>query len=119
MSGPDFPPSVDPSAGGYPAPPSGDPPPPETGDPPPGLYALLCFFVIVFRPDSGVVFPVGAVLGVLAVVFGGVGLSRSKTRGGAGRDMAMGGCMLEMLTVVVLPVAFYVDALANWSGGGL
>ena len=150
MSGPDFPPSVDPSAGGSPAPPSADPPP-ETGGPPPSLDALpapheeryadalpnagnvpafaslvlgaggvlLCFLVIVFRPDSAAVVLAIPVAGVLAVVFGGVGLSRSKARGGAGRDMAMGGCLLGIVTVFAAFPVFFVDAVSNWSGGGL
>ena len=75
---------------------------------------LLCFFVAVFRPNSAVVVLAIPVAGVLAVVFGGVGLSRSKARDGAGRDLAMGGCLLGVVTVVVALPLFWVDAVSNW-----
>ena len=59
------------------------------------------------------------VAGVLAVVFGGVGLSRSKARDGAGRDLAMGcGRLLGVVTVVVALPLFWVDAV-RLAGGGL
>ncbi len=45
--------------------------------------------------------PLIGVVGVLAVIFGGVGISRSKSRGGVGRGPAIAGIILGVATVLV------------------
>jgi hypothetical protein len=42
----------------------------------------------------------GLVMGVLAIIFGGVGMSRATNLGGAGKGMAVTGLVLGILTVI-------------------
>jgi hypothetical protein len=43
---------------------------------------------------------IGLVMGVLAIIFGSVGMSRANALGGAGKGMAVTGLVLGILTVV-------------------
>jgi hypothetical protein len=43
---------------------------------------------------------IGLVMGVLAIIFGGVGMSRATNLGGAGKGMAVTGLVLGILTVI-------------------
>jgi hypothetical protein len=44
---------------------------------------------------------IAIILGVLAVIFGGVGISRSKRLGGAGKGMAITGLVLGLISVAI------------------
>jgi hypothetical protein len=44
---------------------------------------------------------IAIILGVLAVIFGGVGIGRSKRLGGAGKGMAITGLVLGIISVVI------------------
>ncbi len=60
------------------------------------------------------------VLGVLAVIFGAVGISRANRRGGLGKGMAVTGLVLGLIAVVVsvvLIIAFYAVLLRTQSIG--
>jgi Domain of unknown function (DUF4190) len=66
---------------------------------------------------SGIVglFVLGIILGPLAVIFGGIGLSRSKVSG-AGRGQAIAGIILGVIDIVAY---FVLVALLTTHGGML
>ena len=72
-----------------------------------GIVGLVLAFIPIIDYVS---FP----LAVLAVVFGGVGISRAKTRGGAGKGMAITGLVLGLITLAIA-IMFLVLVYAAFS----
>ncbi|MCK6439387.1 MAG: DUF4190 domain-containing protein [Planctomycetes bacterium] len=59
----------------------------------------------------------GAILGILGIIFGAVGLSAAKKRNGAGKGMAMTGLILGILgtLLAIIWMAFIVSMITNSS----
>jgi hypothetical protein len=141
MSGPDFPPGVDPDAGRYPAPPPpglasadapGSPagpyaPPQPDGEPDAGAEAYTGNAPAVASLVLGLVgavlcwlIVVNFILAALAIAFGGFGISLAGARGGAGRGMATAGVLLGVITAlmgIVFIVSLYSFILGTCSNG--
>ena len=111
-----------PEAGPYPVPPGAYPPPPPFAAPYPyappqtgngyAVTALVLGLISLFLSW----FPgVDWVLGALAIIFGAVGISTARRRGGAGRGMAIAGLVLGVVTVV-LGLIFYAVIYAGFGG---
>ena len=111
-----------PGAGPYPVPPGAYPPPPPFGAPYPyapgqtgngyAVTALVLGLVSLFLSW----FPgVDWVLGALAIIFGAVGISTARRRGGAGRGMAIAGLVLGVVTAV-LGIIFWAVIYAGFAG---
>ena len=82
-----------------------------------GLAGVLVCFpgIAIARPALGLVGVVPVVVvGILAVVFGGAGLWRSRAVAGAGRGMAIAGLVLGIVTVLIgLALAFLVYEISQ------
>ena len=111
-----------PGAGSYPMPPGAYPPPPPFAAPysyaPPqtgngyAITALVLGLISLFLSW----FPgVDWVLGALAIIFGAVGISTARRRGGAGRGMAIAGLVLGVVTAV-LGIIFWAVIYAGFGG---
>jgi hypothetical protein len=71
-----------------------------------GVLGILAV-ILTFIPYASFI---GIVLGILAVIFGGVGISRANRIGGAGKGMAVTGLVLGLIAVVlavILLIAVY------------
>ena len=123
---------------GFPPPPPGAPPPgygpppqggpPAYGSPPQGYYPQPQYGIVA-PPSNGIGTAAGVLgiiaivltfvpyldfagvlLGILAIIFGAVGMGRAKRMGGRGRGMAVTGLVLGIISValfVILLVAVY------------
>lgn len=111
-----------PGAGSYPVPPGAYPPPPPFAAPyayaPPqtgngyAITALVLGLISLFLSW----FPgVDWVLGALAIIFGAIGISTARRRGGAGRGMAIAGLVLGVVTAV-LGIIFWAVIYAGFGG---
>ncbi len=78
------------------SPPGAGAPRPSNGSATAGGVLSIVAFVLGWIPLLGIV--IGLVLGLLAIIFGGIGLGRSKVAGGGG--MAAAGLTLGILTVI-------------------
>ena len=73
-----------------------------------GMVLGIIGIVFSFIPFLGVIF--GVILGLLALIFGGVGLARSKDPARGGRGQAIAGIVLGILALVMV---FVQGALIN------
>jgi hypothetical protein len=61
-----------------------------------GVLGIIAI-ILIFIPFADYI---GIVLGVLAVIFGGVGISRANRMGGTGKGMAVTGLVLGLIAVI-------------------
>ena len=120
---------------GFPPPPPGAPPPgygpPPQGGPPaygsPPSYYPQPQYGIVAPPSNGIgtaagvlgiiaiilsfvpyIDFAGVLLGILAIIFGAVGMGRAKRMGGHGRGMAVTGLVLGIISVALFVILLVV-----------